>query len=163
MANNTNSKNKAPAQMTLPIEKPSNTLQINFVVDNGCFVPLKAHEADAGFDLRTPKEVIIPKGKSEVIDTGIHFEIPRGYVGFLKSKSGLNTKHGLLTEGVIDSGYTGSVRVKVYNNGDGFYRFQKGDKITQIVFLPIPDVTLNEVDSLEDTPRGNKGFGSSGK
>lgn len=162
MANTTN-KNKTPKQMTLDIEKNISETSINVVVDKDCYPPIKAHSADAGFDLRTPVDVIIPKGKSAVIDTGVHFEIPNGYVGFLKSKSGLNVKFGITTEGVIDSGYTGAVMVKVYNNGDSFYRFERGDKITQIVFLPIPNFSLNFVDELNPTERGDNGFGSSGK
>ena len=84
-------------------------------------------------------------------------------VGFLKSKSGLNVKHSILSEGVIDSGYTGSIVVKLYNHSDTDYIIEKGNKITQIVFLPIPSITLRQVESIEDSDRGDNGFGSSGK
>ena len=138
-------------------------MKINVVLDNGAYMPEKAHEADAGFDLRTPSKVIIPAKSSRIIPTGVHVEIPRGYVGFLKSKSGLNVKDGILSEGVIDSGYTGSIVAKLYNHSNKEKVFEKGDKITRLVILPIPDVEMVEVDSLEDTERGSNGFGSSGR
>lgn len=136
---------------------------VNVVLDDGAYMPEKAHEADAGFDLRTPSKVIIPAKQSRIISTGVHVEIPNGYVGFLKSKSGLNVKSGILSEGVIDSGYTGGIVAKLYNQSSAVKVFEKGDKITQLVILPIPDVELVEVRSLDDTERGDNGFGSSGR
>lgn len=81
-------------------------MKIKVILDNGAFMPEKAHKADAGFDIRTPKRAVIPPKSSRIIPTGVHIQIPYGYVGFLKSKSGLNVKNGILSEGVIDSGYT---------------------------------------------------------
>lgn len=141
-------------------------MKINYMLDEGAFEPLHGHTADAGFDLRLPNNgdvVYILSGQSAIIDTGVHFEIPEGYVGFIKSKSGLNVKKGLQAEGVIDAGYTGSVVVKLYNHGDSDVIFTSGDKITQIVFLPIPKVELNKVDVFAETERGDKGFGSTGR
>lgn len=126
-------------------------------------MPTKAHEDDAGFDLYAPHGFAVFAHESAVIDLGVCFQIPKGYVGFIKSKSGLNVNSSLTCEGVIDSGYTGSVRAKVYNNSDKDYFFNKGDKVTQIVFLPIPEVKLEKVDTLEDTERGDNGFGSTGR
>ena len=77
--------------------------------------------------------------------------------------SGLNVKHGLQSEGVVDEGYTGSIAVKLYNHSGYDYKVSKGDKISQLVILPIIKPDLELVDSLEDTDRGNNGFGSSGK
>ncbi len=128
-----------------------------------CHMPTKAHSADAGFDIYSPVSFAVDGRESTIIDTGVHFEIPDGYVGFLKSKSGLNVKSGINTEGVIDSGYTGSVVVKMYNHSDSRKCFDKGDKITQIVFLPVPDVCLENTESFAETERGNKGFGSTGR
>lgn len=138
-------------------------MKINVVLDDGAYMPEKAHEADAGFDIRTPSKVIIPAKSSRIISTGVHVEIPYGYVGFLKSKSGLNVKSGILSEGVIDSGYTGSIVAKLYNQSSAVKVFEKGDKITQLVILPIPVVEMVEVDRLDDTERGDNGFGSSGR
>ena len=132
-------------------------------LDDGAYMPEKAYRWDAGYDLRTPERVIVRAHDSVVIDTGVHFEIPHGFVGFLKSKSGLNVKYDLLGEGVIDSSYTGSVRVKLYNHGGQHHIFERGDKVIQIVFLAIYSPDLELVDELEDTDRGGNGFGSSGR
>ncbi len=98
-----------------------------------------------------------------MVDTGVHMEIPIGYVGMDKSKSGLNTKNGILTEGVIDAGYTGSICASIYNHSNHSVMFEKGDKVTQIVIMPIANCELKQVDSLSDTDRGENGFGSTGK
>lgn len=138
-------------------------MDINCYTDKGGYTPSKAHEADAGFDLHTPVSVQVAPHSSTRIDTLVHMQIPHGYVGFLKSKSGLNVNHGITSEGVIDSGYTGSIVVKLYNNSDMPMDFVVGDKITQIVILPIPDVHLVHTNNFETTERGNNGFGSTGR
>jgi dUTP pyrophosphatase len=132
-------------------------------LDNGAKMPTRAHETDAGLDIYARETKTILARKSEVFDTGVHIELPRGTVGMLKSKSGLNVKYGITSEGVIDVGYTGSIVAKLYNNSDKDYTVNAGDKITQLVILPIETPELELVDSLEDTERGNNGFGSSGK
>lgn len=138
-------------------------MDVKVVLDSEAYMPEKAHEDDGGFDLRTPADIIVMPESSVTIDTGVHMAIPRGYVGFIKSKSGLNVKSSLVSEGVIDSGYTGSIVVKLYNHSIEPYRFRVADKITQLVILPIPSVNLIQVESLDDTDRGNNGFGSSGR
>lgn len=138
-------------------------MKINVMLDDRAYMPEKAHEEDAGFDIRTPEAKVVYEHESITVDTGVHMEIPRGYVGFLKSKSGLNVKHNLLGEGVIDAGYTGSIVVKLYNNGSSPYVLNKGEKLIQIVILPIPEVELDLVDRFKDTERGDGGFGSTGK
>lgn len=132
-------------------------------LDPGAFVPERAHDADAGYDLRSPITDRLYAGQAIVIDTGVHVAIPEGYAGFLKSKSGLNVKHDIVGEGVIDSGYTGSIRVKLYNHGTESYMIEKGDKISQLVLLPIYTPELELVSELEDTERGSGGFGSTGR
>ena len=138
-------------------------MKIGVMLDEGAKMPTKAHAEDAGFDLYAPERVVLRRNDSVVINTGVHMEIPRGYVGFLKSKSGLNVKHGVSGEGVVDAGYTGSIVAKLYNNGTDIVVFEEGQKIIQIVILPIPEVELVLVDRFEDSARGNNGFGSSGK
>lgn len=138
-------------------------MRIKYILDTIAYKPEKAHEADAGFDLRTPVNFFIAPHDSFTVKTGVHIQIPEGYVGFLKSKSGLNVKHGIQSEGVIDAGYTGSIVAKLYNNSNETIGFNRGDKITQIVILPIPYVEMVEVEELEETERGNRGFGSSGR
>ena len=133
------------------------------MLDDGAHMPTRAHSTDAGLDLYSPVDVMIMPQASAVIDTGVHVELPPGSVGFLKSKSGLNVKHGILGEGVIDAGYTGSIRVKLYNHGEEGYYIQRGDKITQLVILPVILPDLNQVEKLDDTERGCGGFGSTGR
>lgn len=139
------------------------------VLDPGAIMPTRAHPDDAGLDIYSPVDKMIfgcwdrHYENSISIDTGVHIEIPKGYVGFLKSKSGLNVKHGITSEGVIDSGYTGSIVVKLYNNSNRDYEVKKGQKISQLVILPIITPELELVDTLEETERGNGGFGSTGE
>ncbi len=132
-------------------------------LDKGAYMPTRAHEDDAGLDLYAKETQVIYAKGSAVFDTGVHIELPKGTVGMLKSKSGLNVKHGLTSEGVIDVGYTGSICVKLYNNSADKYIVGKGDKISQLVIMPILTPTLELVDDLEATERGNGGFGSTGK
>lgn len=137
-------------------------MNINIVLDVGAYMPERAHKDDAGLDLRSTIEVIIKAGEAAVIDTGVHIEIPEGYVGMLKSKSGLNVKYSLLSEGVIDSGYTGSIIIKLYNHGKCDMMVEKGDKISQLVILPIITPIPHVVYTMDETERGNNGFGSTG-
>lgn len=136
---------------------------MKIVLEKGAYKPYKAHPEDAGFDLMARESQIVLEQGSAIFDTGVHIEIPQGYVGFLKSKSGLNVKHGITSEGVVDAGYTGSICVKLYNNALIPYLVKKGDKISQLVILPICSDELEVVDSLDETARGNNGFGSSGR
>lgn len=127
-------------------------------------MPQRAHSSDAGFDLFSPITKTVPPHGQIFIDTGVRVLIPEGYVGFLKSKSGLNSKVGIITEGVIDAGYTGTIGVVVRNTSDRPYEVSYGDKITQLVVLPIPPVELYRVDNFDlTTERGDGGFGSTGK
>lgn len=131
-------------------------------VDGG-FIPTRAHAADAGLDIKSPITVTVMGNMSATIDTGVHVAIPKGYVGFLKSKSGLNVNYGITSEGVIDSGFTGSITVKLYNNSTESYVVHRGDKISQLVILPILTPQIRLVDELEETERGDNGFGSTGR
>lgn len=137
-------------------------MKVKVVLDDGAYMPTRAHSADAGLDLYSQIDAVIFQNCSGTFDTGVHIEIPEGYVGFLKSKSGLNIKKCLQSEGVIDSGYTGSICVKLYNHGAKAVEIKKGQKISQLVLLPIITPELELVDSLEDTERGSGGFGSTG-
>ena len=133
-------------------------------LDEGAIIPTRAYAADAGLDIRTPERRVIHGRCREVIDTGVHVEIPPGYVGFLKSKSGLMCKHGITSEGTIDSGYTGSIRVCLFNHSDVPYIVNKGDKVSQLVILPILTPEVEEVEEIQGIgERGSGGFGSTGK
>lgn len=138
-------------------------MKLKVKLDDGAFPPESAHDADAGYDLRTPHNVFIPAGGFATIDTGVHMAIPRGFVGILKSKSGLNVRDHLTGTGTIDSGYTGSIMVKLDSHAKhGGKQFHRGDKVIQIVLLPIIKPEIEIVDELEETERGDNGFGSTG-
>jgi dUTP pyrophosphatase len=132
-------------------------------LDKGAHMPERAHSTDAGADLRSPHDALVMPNDSVVVDTGVHIELPPNTVGMLKSKSGLNVKHGITSEGVIDVGYTGSIAVKLYNHSDKPYEVKAGDKISQLVIMPILTPSFELVDELEETERGNGGFGSTGR
>lgn len=135
---------------------------MKLVLDDGAFVPTRAHETDAGLDLFTPDDFTVPAKGSEVVDTGVHLAIPVGYVGFVKSKSGLMVKQDITTDGTVDAGYTGSIKVKLFNHGYDDKHFFRGQKIAQLVILPIITPELDLVSDLEETERGTNGFGSTG-
>ena len=136
---------------------------MNIILDPRAFMPEFAHKTDAGADLRSPVYAVVPARGNTVIDTGVHVEIPEGYVGILKSKSGQNVKHDLIGTGTIDSGYSGSIRVKLYNLGDTDYQILRGDKIIQLVIMPCVYCEFTEVEQFADSERGNGGFGSTGR
>lgn len=149
--------------------------QINVVLTDGAFMPTRAHSEDAGLDLYAREGAIVPAGGSKVFDTGVCIELPEikadcygvpvvlRTAGFLKSKSGLNINHDIISDGVIDVGYSGSIAVKLYNLGDKDYEVKRGDKISQlcieIVLTPAP----RQVDKLQESERGTGGFGSTGR
>lgn len=147
---------------------------MNIILDKGAYMPERAHDTDAGLDIKTPIDITVPpttrypycdraKVGFVVIDTGVHVELPVGAVGMLKSKSGLNVNKGIISEGVIDVGYSGSIVAKLYNLSDTPVEFKAGDKITQLVILPILTPELTLVDKFKETERGNGGFGSTGR
>lgn len=132
-------------------------------LDKGAFRPERAHKWDAGLDLRSVEDKVVPAHSSAVFDTGVHIELTPFTAGFLKSKSGLNVKHNITSDGVIDTGYTGPIRVKLYNHGGTDYRVRRGDKISQLVVVDIRLPHIQLVDELEETERGEGGFGSTGR
>lgn len=136
---------------------------MNIQLDKQALMPVRAHNMDAGLDLISPVDMVIPERGSVTVDTGVHIELPPNTAGFLKSKSGLNVKYGVTSEGVIDVGYTGSIAVKLYNHSGMDYTVRRGDKISQLVVVKIDTPDLVLVDKLADTERGNGGFGSTGR
>lgn len=156
-------------------------MNVKFTLDEGAYKPERAHDTDAGYDLMSREDAVIVGSSSYVFDTGVHIELPSlviqgeinqcGWptvhniitVGFVKSKSGLYFKHNIISTGVVDYSYRGSIKVKLFNLGREYYEVRKGDKISQLVILPIltPDLVLT--DKLEETDRGSEGFGSTGR
>lgn len=137
--------------------------KMKIVLEDGAIMPTRAHRTDAGLDLYAREGATVPAGSTAVFDTGVHIAIPDGYVGLLTSKSGLMRKYGITCRGTIDCGYTGSIQAVMFNHGKEDYYVHAGDKITQLVILPVLLNELERVDSLEDTERGSGGFGSTGR
>lgn len=127
-------------------------------------IPMYAHPGDAGLDLYSiEKKVIKPKERTG-IRTGISLAIPKGYVGLVWDKSGLALKEGLTTlAGVCDSGYRGELTVVVLNTSGKNIKIEKDQKVAQFLIQPINNVKIKEVEELDQTSRGEGGFGSTGK
>lgn len=136
---------------------------MKIMLEESAYKPSRAHATDAGLDLRTPVAVTVPAHGSVVVDTKTHVELPQGCAGLIVSKSGLNVKHGLVTTGLIDEGYAGSILVRIYNHSDEDYFFDAGDKVTQLVIIHVSYPSVEIVQSIDGGERGDGGFGSTGK
>lgn len=136
---------------------------MNVMLDPGAYMPERAHATDAGADLRSREDKVVPAHGSAVFDTGVHIALPPNTYGAIESKSGLNIKHNIVSFGTIDEGYNGSIVVKLYNLGDTDVQIEAGQKITQLVVRPVHYVRFEQVDHLDKTDRGSAGFGSTGK
>lgn len=132
-------------------------------LDKGAIAPSRGHTWDGGLDLFAMEDELVPVQNRRTIDTGVHLEIPEGWVGLIRSRSGMMVKHGITTDGTIDAHYTGSIRVCLFNRGLVEYSVKAGDKIAQLVIVPCLLPRLELVDYLEETDRGDNGFGSTGR
>ena len=127
-------------------------------------IPEQAYEGDAGLDLAACDAVMLEPGERAVVGTGLAVEIPDGYAGFVQPRSGLAARHGIgivNSPGLIDSGYRGEIRVVLLNTGRERFWVGAGMRIAQLVVLPVATVRLVEVEELESSQRGARGFGSS--
>lgn len=136
-------------------------MKMKIMLDEGALMPNRAHKTDAGLDLFAVNWQAIPERGVAVFDTGVHVEIPEGYVAFIKSKSSLMANK-ITADGTIDCGYTGAIRVVLFNHSNSEVLIEAGQKIAQLVILPIITPELEVVDSLDATDRGEGGFGSTG-
>ena len=133
-------------------------------LDDGAYMPERAHQTDAGLDLRTREAFVLWPGHHHTFDTGVHLAIPHGYFGHVESKSGLNVNASVVScGGIIDENYTGSIAVKLYNFGKHDHVFIAGDKIAQLIIQPYLAPEMELVDELPETDRGDNGFGSTGR
>lgn len=128
----------------------------------GAILPKRSHPNDAGLDIYSNENKIIPPGKVELISTGIAMELPHGTVGLLLDRSSMGKKGIKVFGGVIDSDYRGEYIVALYNSSDSNYIVSAGDRIAQLVILPIILAEPYEVTELTETNRGNNNFGSTG-
>ena len=136
---------------------------MKILLDSGAKMPTRAHKTDAGMDLYSMEFSIIEPGKSHTFDTGVHLLFDPGTYGKIESKSGLNVCYGVVSRGgTLDEGYTGSIRVKLYNFGEAAWTVYPGDKLAQVVIQPYLVPEMEVVDELPKTERGSNGFGSTG-
>ena len=126
-------------------------------------LPRYSHRGDAGLDLYSSIDCVLEGRAVKPIPTGIQIAIPEGYVGLIWDKSGLSLKGVHRLAGVIDSGYRGEVRVVMANLTPEPFQIKEGMKIAQMLIQPVSEVEVQEVEKLEDTDRGEGGFGSTGQ
>ena len=136
---------------------------IKVKLDEGAYLPERAHDTDAGADLRCREGFTVPAHGFATIDTGVHVELPPRTKCEIKSKSGLWTNHGIITTGLIDEGFSGTIRVGLANLSDHDYTFEAGDKVTQICCSSVCYPTYVESDEIHGGARGDAGYGSTGR
>lgn len=124
--------------------------------------PTRAHATDAGLDLYSPAKYRIPAFGRVKIDTGVHVQIPPNHVGYVKGRSSMIARGILAGEGTIDEGYTGSIGVILVNATPDVIDIDPYDRIAQLVVQPVKYPSVKIVESLEETERGDGGFGSTG-
>lgn len=140
-------------------------MKLRAVMEPGAgYVPGYAHEGDAGMDLKSTEDLHIPPDQSRLVRTGLHVEIPEGYVGLQFPRSGLGTKGITLRNavGVIDSGYRGEVLANVWNTSPQSFHVSKGDRVCQLVVVPCARCEVETVGELAESERGEDGHGSTG-
>lgn len=134
-------------------------------IDDSAIIPNYAHNTDSGMDLYSIEDKIIRPGETALIKTGLKIELPQNTEAQIRPKSGIALKHSvtvLNTPGTIDEGYTGEIQVILINHGERVYKVNKGEKIAQLVVMPVIRVEIEEVNELIETSRGLGGFGSTG-
>lgn len=136
---------------------------MKIVLEPGAYAPTRAHDTDAGLDIRAMHGAVLGPMDSYTIHTGVHIELPPGTCGVLVSKSGLNVHHDITSTGLIDESYCGEILVRLHNHSRKYYDVRPGDKITQLVIVPCLYEPVELVDELEEKGRGNNGFGSTGR
>jgi dUTP pyrophosphatase len=135
-------------------------------LDPGLPLPSRAHPGDAGTDLFAAADVELAPGQRAMVPTGIAIALPDGYAAFVHPRSGLAARHGVTlvnAPGTVDAGYRGEIRVTLLNtDSDHPVRFQRGDRIAQLVIQRVAVPVFTEVQTLPGSARGDGGFGSTG-
>jgi dUTP pyrophosphatase len=146
-----------PAGFTVPVK----------LLSPAATVPARAYELDAAYDLYAAEGTVLEPRTRAVVGTGVALGLPPGLAALTLPRSGLAARHGISiinAPGLIDPGYRGEVRIILLNtDGAEPFEVRAGDRIAQLLFVPLADVRLTEVDELDDTARGAQGFGSSGR
>ena len=147
----------AQEKVTLPIKR----------LDTSIELPSYAYTGDAGLDIRASEDCEIAPFERKLIHTGLAIALPDGFAGFMQPRSGLAIREGFTivnTPGLIDAHYRGELMIIAINlDSTNTIQIKRGDRIAQLVIQRVPEVNLVEVDELDETDRGQKGFGSSGK
>ena len=125
--------------------------------------PSRAHDTDAGLDLYAMHGGLVRAHQAATFHTGVHVELPKGTAGILMPKSGMMTRHDLLTFGIVDEGYTGEILVHIFNCGGDDYSVRAGDKISQMLIVPVLYEPVEVVDEISGGDRAGNGFGSTGR
>lgn len=137
---------------------------MKIMLEPGAYMPERMHKSDAGLDIKTKHGQRIMPHSSAIFRTGVHVELPEGTAGIIMSRSGLNIKHDITTTGLIDENYRGEILVKLHNHGYDSYLVEAGERIAQLVVVPVMYEDLEFVDEMDmETERGVEGFGSTGK
>ena len=135
-------------------------------LDKSLDMPEYAYVGDAGLDLKAAENAVLAPFERKLVSCGVAIAIPEGFAGFVMPRSGLAAKHGISivnSPGLIDSNYRGEIKAILVNlDSEQKFEIRHGDRIAQLVILPVPVVRLDEVDELDSTERGSGGFGSSG-
>jgi dUTP pyrophosphatase len=139
-------------------------MKIKRVVE-GATLPQKAHPGDLGYDLFAAEDVSIYPGETKLVSTGVAIQFPVGYGGIIKDRSSVATKRKLFNvAGVIDNGYVGEIKFALHNSGYNLQKINFGDKMAQLVLIPVTNFHIEEVDEVYSADeRGDGGFGSTGK
>ena len=134
-------------------------------LDIGLPIPAHAHPGDGGVDLCARSGAELKPGERAVVPTGIAVAIPEGFAGLVTPRSGIAARHGISVvngPGLIDAGYRGEIKVVLVNLSDEPFLIERGDRIAQLVVVPVVVQEFDLVDDLPDTSRGGGGFGSTG-
>ena len=130
------------------------------------FEPVYAKPGDAGADLKSTEDLVVPAGGRQLVKTGIKIAMPDGYVGLVHPRSGLAAKHGITVlnaPGTVDAGYRGEIMVTLLNTSNEPFEVRRGDRIAQLLFQRVDRADFIPVSELPESARGDGGFGSSGK
>ncbi|WP_417160668.1 dUTP diphosphatase [Senegalimassilia anaerobia] len=129
-------------------------------------IPHMAYNGDAGVDLRSVERIVLEPQERAMVATGLAIALPEGYAGFVLPRSGLAAKHGISivnAPGLIDSNYRGELKVILLNTDpDKSFTIEIGDRIAQLIVMPVPTINFEQVEELTESQRGESGFGSSG-
>lgn len=136
------------------------------ILSRNAQVPNMAYNGDAGVDLWSVEHIVLKPQERAMVATGLAIALPEGYAGFVLPRSGLAAKHGISivnAPGLIDSNYRGELKVVLVNTDpEESFSIEIGDRIAQLIVMPVPTISFEQVEELPDSQRGESGFGSSG-